>query len=315
MTIAIIDMGTNTFNLLVANTSGYVIHESKLPVKLGQGGFMQGRLTNQAMQRAFGAIDKHISTARRLGATKFFAFATSAVRDASNREFFTNEVKSKFNIDVEIIDGKREAELIWKGVNAAVKLGNSPTLVVDIGGGSNETIIANEREIFWLQSFNLGVTRIAEQFPISDPIKPEEQNTIEGFMLETIKPLLTTASRFDLQKLAGSSGAFDSFRKILASKNIIDTTDRPWAEIPVSEYIELHKFFVTSTHNQRLALPGLDPIRVDLIVPASIFVNILVQKLHIKKIIQSDYALKEGFFEEIRTRGNGQFGNTPKQYC
>jgi exopolyphosphatase/guanosine-5'-triphosphate,3'-diphosphate pyrophosphatase len=315
MTIAIIDMGTNTFNLLVANTSGYVIHESKLPVKLGQGGFKQGRLTNQAMQRAFGAIDKHISTARRLGATKFFAFATSAVRDASNREFFTNEVKSKFNIDVEIIDGKREAELIWKGVNAAVKLGNSPTLVVDIGGGSNETIIANEREIFWLQSFNLGVTRIAEQFPISDPIKPEEQNTIEGFMLETIKPLLTTASRFDLQKLAGSSGAFDSFRKILASKNIIDTTDRPWAEIPVSEYIELHKFFVTSTHNQRLALPGLDPIRVDLIVPASIFVNILVQKLHIKKIIQSDYALKEGFFEEIRTRGNGQFGNTPKQYC
>lgn len=299
MIVAIIDMGTNTFNLLVAQTTGIVLHESKLPVKLGEGGFRSGSLTSDAMQRAFNAINTHLKTAKRLGANRYYAFATSAVRDASNGKEFVNEIRQRFNIDVEVIDGSREAELIWKGVNAAVFLDESPTLVVDIGGGSNETIIANSEQIFWLQSFNLGVTRIAESFPISDPITTDELDAIENYMLQVIEPLLLASANLTPKVMAGSSGAFDSFRKILAHRGIIHDTSKVSAEIPVEEYLKLHRFFVTSTHAQRLALPGLDPIRVDLIIPASIFVNLLVQKLGIKTMFQSDYALKEGFWMEL----------------
>ncbi|MEY1639455.1 Ppx/GppA phosphatase family protein [Tenuifilum osseticum] len=302
MIVAIIDMGTNTFNLLVAQTSGKILHESKLPVKLGEGGFRSGSLTPEAMQRAFKAINTHLITAKRLGANRCFAFATSAVRDASNRQEFVDEVKQRFNIDVEVIDGNREAELIWKGVNAAIGLGKSPAVVVDIGGGSNETILANSEQIFWLQSFNLGVTRIAEGFPISDPITPHELEAIESYMLQTVEPLLLAAANLNPRVMAGSSGAFDSFRKILVHKGIIHDTSKFSAEIPVDEYLKLHRFFVTSTHAQRLALPGLDPIRVDLIVPASIFVNLLVQKLDIKRMFQTDYALKEGFWVELSNK-------------
>jgi len=305
MIIAIIDMGTNTFNLLVAQTSGAILHESKLPVKLGEGGFTDKRLTPEAMHRAYNAFNAHLNTAKDLGATQYYAFATSAVRDASNGQIFVSEIKQRFNIDVEVISGDREAELIWKGVNAAVDLGERPAVVVDIGGGSNEAIIANSEQIFWLHSFNLGVTRIAESFPISDPITTRELATIENFMLQTVEPLLLAAANLNPKVMAGSSGAFDSFRKILARKGIIHDTSKVSAEIPVDEYLKLHRFFVTSTHAQRLALPGLDPIRVDLIIPASIFVNLLLQKLGIKRMFQSDYALKEGFWVELSNKDKG----------
>ena len=305
MIIAIIDMGTNTFNLLVAGTSGEILHESKLPVKLGEGGFRTQRLTPEAMQRAYNAIRAHLTTASGLGASRYFAFATSAVRDASNGQAFVSEVRRRFSIDVEVISGTREAELIWKGVNAAVALGEIPAIVIDIGGGSNETIIANSRKIFWLHSFNLGVTRIAESFPISDPISTHELAAIENHMLQTVKPLIMASAHFTPTVMAGSSGSFDSFRKILACKGVIPSTSDISAEIPVEEYLKLHHFFVTSTHAQRLALPGLDPIRVDLIVPASIFVNLLVQRLGIKRMFQSDYALKEGFLMELCNKNKG----------
>ncbi|HDP75535.1 MAG TPA: phosphatase [Bacteroidales bacterium] len=305
MIIAIIDMGTNTFNLLVAQTSGEILHESKLPVKLGEGGFTDNWLTPEAMHRAYNAINTHLTTAKSFGASQYYAFATSAVRDASNGHAFVSEITQRFNIDVEVISGDREAELIWKGVNAAVDLGESPAVVVDIGGGSNETIIANSKQIFWLRSFNLGVTRIAESFPISDPITTDELEAIESYMLQTVEPLLLAAANLNPRILAGSSGAFDSFRKILAQKGIIHDTSKFSVEIPVDEYLKIHQFFVASTHAQRLALPGLDPIRVDLIIPASIFVNLLVQKLGIKRMFQSDYALKEGFWEELCNKDKG----------
>jgi len=303
MVIAIIDMGTNTFNLLVAQNNGTILHESKLPVKLGKGGFRSGWLTPEAMQRAYGVINKHLTTAKQFGATLFYAFATSAVRDAANGYEFVSEVRYRFGIDVEVISGEREAELIWKGVSAAVDLGDKPAIVVDIGGGSNETIIASSDRIFWLHSFNLGVTRMAEMFPISDPITSTELNAIEEYMYKMVHPLVLASNQFNPRILAGSSGSFDSFRKILMYKSIIPNSSEVSAEIPVDAYLSLHDFFITSTHAQRLALPGLDPERVDLIIPASIFVNLLVQRLGIRKMFQSDYALKEGFWRELMVKG------------
>ncbi len=299
MILAVIDMGTNTFNLLVAQTDGPILYESKLPVKLGEGGFTQKTITTQAMERAFSAISLHLDKAKELGAEKIFAFATSMVRDSINGADFTRLVKQKFSIDVDVISGRREAELIFKGVRSALTLNSEPNLVVDIGGGSNETIIADANQIFWLESFKLGVTRIMEHFRISDPITKQELQALEQYMLKVLEPLWAAAERFRPTLMAGSSGSFDSFRKILVQKKVIAQNALPWAEIPVEEYLQLHNFFISSNHAERLTLQGLDPIRIDLIVPASIFVNLLVQKMGIRKMFQSDYSLKEGFLAEL----------------
>lgn len=303
MTIAIIDLGTNTFNLLVAQLNGSanysIIHECKHPVKLGEGGLTQKIITPAAWQRGIDAIDKHIQTAKSFSAERYFAFATSATRDASNGKEFVDEIFQKFGLKIEIIDGKREATLIYKGVKQAYNLGDECSLILDIGGGSNEIILANSNEIFWLHSFNLGVSRLMQLFTPSDPITPEQILAIENHIKNEIKPLFDAVKTHKPIRIVGSSGSFDSFRNILECANKIELNNNNWAQIPIDDYFTLHKTFITSIREERLKIKGLDPIRVDLIVLASIFVNLLVTQFNITSMYQSEYALKEGFLAEL----------------
>ena len=303
MTIAIIDLGTNTFNLLVAQSNGdgkyNIIHESKCPVKLGEGGLTQKIIIPAAWQRGIDAIDKHMQTAKSLSAEHFFAFATSATRDASNGKAFVDEIYNRFGLKIEVIDGSREATLIYKGVRQAIELGDECNLILDIGGGSNEIILANSKEVFWLKSFNLGVSRLMQLFNPSDPITKEQIVAIENHIRKELEPLSDAVKRYKPTRMVGSSGSFDSFRNILEFADKIELSDKTWAQIPMQEYVNLHNLFITSVREERLKIKGLDPIRVDLIVLASIFVNLLVEQFNIKSMFQSEYALKEGFLSEL----------------
>lgn len=303
MTTAIIDLGTNTFNLLVAQSNGdgkySIIHESKLPVKLGEGGLTQKIITPAAWQRGVEAIDKHIQTAKGFAAEKFFAFATSATRDASNGKAFVDEIFNRFGLKIEIIDGSREATLIYKGVRQAIELGDECNLILDIGGGSNEIILTSSKEVFWLHSFNLGVSRLMQLFNPSDPISKEQIIAIENHINKELAPLFEAVKQHKPTRMVGSSGSFDSFRNILEFADKIELSDKTWAQIPMQEYQNMHNLFITSVREERLAIKGLDPVRVDLIVLASIFVNLLVNRLNIELMYQSEYALKEGFLSEL----------------
>src|SRR5690554_4040555 len=122
--VAIIDMGTNTFNLLVVDvphTGGYeILHSDKISVKLGEGGINQKLITPQAFQRGLDAVDAHKQTAVQYGAEHIYAFATSATRNATNGLEFTNQIDQLHNIEVQTIDGYKEMELIYYGVRQAV---------------------------------------------------------------------------------------------------------------------------------------------------------------------------------------------------
>ncbi|HQQ30160.1 MAG: hypothetical protein KBI11_02775 [Bacteroidales bacterium] len=305
MNVAIIDMGTNTFNLLVARFNQEerpeIIYEEKLPVRLGEGGLNRKIITPEAWQRGLDAINTHMAKAKSLGAGKFFAFATSATRDASNGTNFVEDIRTSFGLNVEIIDGNREATLVYKGVREALDLGNTCSLILDIGGGSNEIILGNTSEPFWLHSFNLGVSRLMQQFQLSDPITQKQLRALEEFINVEVQTLFDAARRYVPVRLVGSSGSFDSIRSIMEHSGSIAPGSEPWAEIPLERYFELHNFFITSTHDQRMALKGLDPMRVDLIVPASVFINLIIQKIGINKLFQSSFALKEGFMAELQS--------------
>jgi exopolyphosphatase / guanosine-5'-triphosphate,3'-diphosphate pyrophosphatase len=158
--IAILDFGTNTFNLLITEVSAenklIVLHTAKEAVKLGEGGITKKIITEQAFERGLAAIERHLERVKELKVKKVYAFATSAIRDASNGKDFIHAVQEKFDIYVLIIPGEREAEMIYRGVRMSLPMDDDPVLILDIGGGSNEFIIANKKEIFWKQSFNLG---------------------------------------------------------------------------------------------------------------------------------------------------------------
>src|ERR1051325_1265268 len=160
MRIAIIDLGTNTFNLLVADVMSRgefkTIFSTKIAVKLGEGGIGRRTIVPAAFDRGINALRSHRAIIDKLKAQKIIAFATSAIRSAQNGAKFVAAAKKEAGVEIQVSPGEGEAELIAAGVRLALDIGEAPALILDIGGGSNECIIATRDTILWKQSFEMG---------------------------------------------------------------------------------------------------------------------------------------------------------------
>ena len=303
--VAILDFGTNTFNLLITEVSAEnklnVLHTSKEAVKLGEGGITKKIITPQAFERGLSAIEKHLVRVKEFQVTKIYAFATSAIRDASNGKDFIHAVQEKFDIYVLIIPGEREAEMIYRGVRLSLDMDEKPILMLDIGGGSNEFIIANKKEIFWKHSFNLGMARLLETFNPSNPITPQQVDKLQSYLKTELKELFIPVTEFKPTVLLGASGSFETISAILQHRKPgkYGHDNQCNREIQYNDFLELHEFLLKTTIEERKLIQGMEPVRVEMIVLASIFIKITLQECGIKKIIQSDYALKEGVIAEI----------------
>lgn len=305
MKIAVIDLGTNTFNLLIAEVNdGHkfkALYNEKLPVKLGEGGINLGLIAEPAFLRGIEALEYYSGRIKNFNVDRILAFATSAVRNASNGSEFVNAIKNRTGIEINVIDGNKEAELIAKGVSLAVKLTEQPSLVIDIGGGSTEFIILNKDKIFWKQSFEIGASRLLQKFNPSDPIKQDEKDTIVNYLTEVLKPLWEAAKQFDIRELIGASGSFESLANIVQARyhNIPDLEHATEASFDMEQCTIIHSEIVASTRAQRLNMRGLIAMRVDLIVISAILVETVVLQLGISSMKYSSYALKEGVISEL----------------
>ena len=300
--IAILDFGTNTFNLLIAERkerSFDMIHVSKQPVKLGRGGIHIGRITPDAFERGFIAIHNHMETIKKFQVEEVRAFATSAIRNASNGRQFVDEVEKRFGFRVRVIPGNREAELIFKGVRQAVPLNDKKAMILDIGGGSNEFIICNQDGITWKHSFELGMARILELFTLSDPITHEEIQALESYFRHELQPLFDAVKKEKPRTLIGASGSFDTFYALVRHRKGIVEDPGYGREITMSDFNKIHRLLVRSTLAERKVMPGMEPVRVEMVVAAVIFVSFVLRECHIKKLVQSAFALKEGVISEL----------------
>ena len=305
MYIAILDFGTNTFNLLIANAGDdnklNIIHTSKQAVKLGKGGINKGIIQEDAFERGLKAIENHLITIRQYPVKKIYAFATSAIRSAANGKDFVNEVKKRYDIYVNTIPGEREAELIYKGVRQSLDLGRTQALILDIGGGSNEFIIADNKKISWKHSYDLGMARMLEKFKPHDPIKTSEIIKIEAYFEKELQSLFDAVQIYEPAYMIGASGSFETFSALLAGlfpeKYKLNPT--PVHEIYPDDYRKLHNILISSTIETRKQMPGMEPVRVEMIVLASIFVNFTIAQCKFEKVLQSDYSLKEGIIAEM----------------
>jgi exopolyphosphatase/guanosine-5'-triphosphate,3'-diphosphate pyrophosphatase len=305
MKVAIIDLGTNTFNLLVANVSHLdfqIEYKTKIGVKLGKGGINNKQITPEAFKRGIDAIESHYNKATELKVDKIVAFATSAMRNASNGKEFVAQIKELFGIQIEIIDGHREAELIYKGVKLALEFPEDNIVIVDIGGGSVEFIIANKEEILWKHSFEIGMARVLDAFPVSNPILPEEVKAIENYVEDFLKIFWDAYKKYQPKVLIGSSGSFDTFASlILAEKNLHEIWFKENRHFLFEQqsYFDLHEKLLQSSLEERKNMKGMELIRVDMIVLASIFVNFILNKTKIASMYQANFALKEGVLSEL----------------
>lgn len=300
--IAIIDLGTNTCNLLVAdyNLKEYkIIWQGKEVVKLGKSGIHKNLIRSDAIERAVNAIAAHKVRTDKLKVDQIIAIATSAVRDADNKIEFCDSIYKKTGVRLQVISGEKEAELIFKGVLLATENLNEESLILDIGGGSNEFIIANGNEINWQESFPQGMARIIEQFEISEPIAKNQIAKIQDYFELGMKPFWEQLAVKQINQLIGCSGAFDTV------VDLIDRTEpgskfRKKQEISIEDFYLVYNLLIGSTAKERMQMKGMEQLRVEMIVPAVLLIELVVRKLGITKICQTDFALREGvLFEHL----------------
>jgi exopolyphosphatase/guanosine-5'-triphosphate,3'-diphosphate pyrophosphatase len=233
------------------------------------------------------------------------AFATSAVRSAKNGVDFKAAILEKYNLSIEIIEGNREAELIYKGVKQACELTSEIILIMDVGGGSTEFIIANRDEIYWKKSYNIGAARLLDRFKHSEPIRKDEADSVREYLATNLDELKAALKKLPITTLIGSSGSFETLADILSHKHTNKSIfEAPFTAIDmeVAELNELFPEILAKNIAERLEIKGMLALRVDMMVVVSIFIQYIIATFSIEKVILSDYAMKEGILQEVMTK-------------
>ncbi|MBN2669579.1 MAG: hypothetical protein JXR60_10155 [Bacteroidales bacterium] len=296
---AIIDLGTNTFNLLIANVENdgvEFLYKAKMPSKLGEDGINRLMIHEDACNRGLQILKEYKKIIEKHGVESVHAIATSAVRTAKNGAQFVEKIYENTGIEVEVISGEKEAELIFQGVRHSFHGENQPYLILDIGGGSTEFILVENEQITELKSFSLGMARLMERFHPSDPITSDELLAINAFLESELSAFFEHIRIKNVKLLVGSSGSFDTLLSMVAAKFFKPGFFKKnlSSEISIDHFNAICNQLIASTIVERRLMPGMDLIRVEMMVLATIFTQFVIKNLQMDRLIQSKYALKEG---------------------
>ncbi|HWW37678.1 exopolyphosphatase [Pedobacter sp.] len=298
MRAAVIDLGTNTFHLIIADLSDRVdvVYKTNSPVKLGEGKINENIIIPEAFERGLQTLISFAEEIKKQQVDVVRATATSAVRSAANGTDFVKAAKLRAGIDIEVISGEEEAGYIFKGVQATGVI-VEPSLIMDIGGGSTEFILCNPEQVLWKKSYNIGAARLMQAYFKSDPISEADKNIILDHLENILRELKEACAAHQPLALIGSAGAFETFATLLLKdvevKNITSCT------LPMAAYKKLAAELIASTHEERAGMKGLIPLRVDMIVLAAILTNYVIDEIGLEKLSLSTYDLKMGVLRSL----------------
>lgn len=289
---AVIDLGTNTFNLLIGRVEGdritQIIHADRYPVMLGMGGINEHRITDDAYERAIHALRHFKALADQYDCHQVKGFGTSAMRDAVNGQQLINEVWETLGFAIELIDGEQEARLIYQGVQMTYEF-KQAALIMDIGGGSTEFALADENGLAQVLSLNIGVSRIYQELGKPEEFTEEQIERVYRYLDDQNRGRLDA---FKSRILIGSSGTFETFYEML-NRSSFKSEGRA-VLLQREEFNRLLKWSIRSSYHDRMEHPWIIPIRKNMQPIAAIKVDWVIQKLGIEEIWLSPYSLKEG---------------------
>ncbi|MCS7036311.1 MAG: hypothetical protein RMJ33_08080 [Saprospiraceae bacterium] len=298
---AVLDLGTNIFHLLIAQAdarqpNGWTpLCRDRAPVHLAEEGIE--RIGPAAFQRGLEALRRFREQTQKHGVAlaDVRAFGTAALRTAQNAPEFLHAVEQETGIRPEIISGEREAELIFKGVLQAVPFPEGNALVMDIGGGSVEFIVAQASQVRWQQSFPVGTTVLFHRFHKSDPIAPEEVAALKAYLEEALAELWAMLAKYPTHTLIGAAGAFDTLDEML---NLPQTPPALYGYLSHEGFERLYARIVSSTLAERSSWPDLKPERRLTIVVGMILIRHVLERTQARDVYASKYSLKEGAVAE-----------------
>ena len=295
MKTAVIDLGTNTFNLLIADVMDSkftVIHSEKEGVALGMGGINSNIISPEAFDRGIRALRHFNFMCIHHKVEVINAFGTSALRDATNSDLFIKQIKDELGISVNIISGEKEADLIYKGVLWSYDFRN-PGVIMDIGGGSTEFIFANKEGITDLVSLNIGVSRIFQELKLSDPLTDQDILSITNWLDNKADGFFDGKQE---ELLIGASGSFETFYELIYSQPFPDKLK--CSEIPMKTLNHMIDWVIFSTQEDRDTNEFIIPIRKKMAPIAAVKTKWVIEKLGISRTMISRCSLKEGALRE-----------------
>lgn len=296
--VAALDLGTNTFKLVICEVGKPFppVYRAEKGVFLGKGGLKNKTILPEALKRAKKVLIEYSEILKRYNIVQISAVGTEAIRNAENDSDILASLNTEISTSIQKIEGKREAELIWLGVESSGLLSVKTVMIIDIGGASTEVIIATDKQIKWLKSYKIGVSRALELFPISDPPSPINLNSLSQYFSSQMSDLNEVLIKYQPEYMIGTAGSFDSWRKNLEIKC---DHSMPYFQIKKHEISNLIRKINNSTSAKRTGIKGIPEIRKETIVPAGVLIQNLLDIYNFKTVYQCSYSLSEGLIREI----------------
>ena len=321
--IAAIDLGTNSFHVIIVDIysdgSFRRIEDLKEMVELAKGGLGK-RLAEDAFARGIEALKKIKVLCDSYSVDKILAYATSAIREAENGGEFVQAAIDEADIKVNAIPGKMEAELIGYAVQHGIKLDKTPVLMVDIGGGSVEFILANATQFFFTVSKKIGVSRMTDIFNPADPITNANIEELEKHYGEELTEIAESAKGYSFDTVVGSSGTMQCIGSMVAArKELPVNVTLNELTFSATDFYEFYEHFIGLDEEERTKVPGMDAKRLRFINTGVVLVGFLLKKFNIKQIKISTQALREGIIirylhkEMIGLPWSGEFADPRKR--
>ena len=297
--IAAIDVGTNSFHIIIASVNHrgmlYVHSREKETVRLGSGDKDMKYLQPDAMERGVKTL-KHFAEIAKMENAEIQAVATSAVREALNKDDFIDIVLNETGIELQVASGVEEARLIYIGTLYALPIAHKKTLVIDIGGGSSETLIGKEGHVEYVHSVKLGAIRQTQQFFKDNKVSAKQIDECREFIKGDWTPILKRIQECGFETVVGTAGTIQTLAAmtLAAKKQRIPDLINGITILKEDLIAVIKSISKATTLKSRSELPGIDPSRIDIILAGALILEYAINFLNIESITISSYSLREG---------------------
>ena len=301
--VAAIDIGTNSTHLLVASVDP-LLHTfsidlaEKSTTRLGERDPDSGELTTLATKRTLETLQRFKDLAQSHKVEQLVIAATSAVREASNGRNFLNQIKEEVGLDVDLISGFEEARLIYLGVLSGMPFGENPHVLLDIGGGSTELILADSRDARALTSTRVGAVRLQRDFVKQDPLSSSRLKFLRTFIQGSLEPAVDKICHRlkpgEKPMLVATSGTAMAIGSLVALEEVNPPLKLQGYKFSRKKLDQLIERLVKLTPEQRSKLASLSERRAEIIVPGALILQTCMHMMGMEELVLSERALREG---------------------
>jgi len=299
--VAAIDCGTNSVRLLIAEVSDDgsrdVTRRMEI-VRLGQGVDRTGRFAEDALQRTFAALEEYAAAIAGAQVDRVRMVATSATRDAANRDVFIDGVRQRLGVEPDVVSGDAEAQLSFAGATAELFRGGShwpaPYLVCDIGGGSTEFVVGGPDGVQAAMSYDIGCVRMTERHLHDDPPTPDQIAQATADIDAAIAAADNAVGVRTARTLVGLAGSVTTVAAIALGLSAYDPERIHHAQISADQVHAVTESLLGASHEQRAALPVMHPGRVDVIGAGALVLDRIMVRGGFESVVASEHDILDG---------------------